>query len=76
MPQLSVVDGAGKMANDNLALLAARMMESLFGSHARIPPLAPVQPPFALFSCKRDPLHVAGFYRKLSRCASYLTHHI
>ncbi len=58
------------MANDNLASLAARMMHSVFGNYARIPPLAPTQAPLAYLSCKRDPLHVAGFYRKLSRCGT------
>ena len=55
------------MASDNLAQLAARMMESIFGNHIRIPPLAPAQAPSAFVSCTRDPLFVAGFYRKLTR---------
>ena len=55
------------MASDNLAQLAARMMESIFGNHSRIPPLAPGQAPFAFVSCTRDPLLVAGRYRKLTR---------
>ena len=64
---------AGKMASDNLARLAARMLESVFGNHMRIPPLAPVQAPSAFVSCTRDPLLVAGFYRKLTRCAIFST---
>lgn len=64
---------AGKMASDNLAQLAARMMESVFGNHMRIPALAPAQAPSAFVSCTRDPLLVAGFYRKLARCAMFFT---
>ena len=57
------------MANENLAQLAAKMVESHFNTHARIPPLAPAQAPYAFFSCLRDPQYIAGFYRKLSRSA-------
>ena len=60
---------AGKMANENLAQLAAKMVESHFNTHARIPPLAPAQAPYAFFSCLRSPQYIAGFYRKLSRSA-------
>ena len=57
------------MANENLAQLAAKMVESHFNTHARIPPLAPAQAPYAFFSCLRNPQYIAGFYRKLSRSA-------
>ena len=60
---------AGKMANENLAQLAAKMVESHFNTHARIPPLAPAQAPYAFFSCLRNLQYIAGFYRKLSRFA-------
>lgn len=63
--------GAGRMATENLAHLAAKMMVSVFATHIRVPPLAPAQAPFAFVSCARDPLHVAGFYRKLTRCVLY-----
>ena len=57
------------MANENLAQLAAKMVESHFNTHARIPPLAPAQAPYAFFSCLRNLQYIAGFYRKLSRFA-------
>ena len=57
------------MATDNLAQLAAKMLESVFGNNVRIPPLAPAQAPYAFVSCARDPVYVAGFYRKLTRYA-------
>ena len=66
---------AGKMASDNLAQLAARMIESVFGNHIRIPPLAPAQAPYVFVSCTRDPLFVAGFYRKLTRCVVHPIYH-
>jgi len=65
---------AGKMATDNVAQMTAKMVESVFGNHIRIPPLAPIEAPSALVSCTRDPLFVAGFYRKLTRQAFHYLH--